>query len=89
MASKKRRTKTKAGSTTQRIVTHEMGSWKWQDAYCVATYEARPDRQGRLRWYSVEHGPKRSRPQLDRMGITDELTDVGSIHRRLVSEVAA
>ncbi len=50
--------------TRQAIVTRPRGSWKWQDAYAVATYEAQQTRDGRWIWRNVGRGPKRSKPQL-------------------------
>lgn len=69
--------------TTQRIVTSQRGSWRWQDAFRIATYEARPDAAGRLRWYSTGQSGKYSSPQLRRLGVD---LPHGSIHRRLVTE---
>jgi hypothetical protein len=84
------------GQKTYRIVTHERGSWRWQDAYSIAKYVARRDRHGKLRWYSMNYGRrlKYSMPQIYRMLETLEAPspfhtaakhDVGSIHRRLVN----
>lgn len=70
--------------TTQRIVTAPMGAWKWQAAYRVATYAARPDQSGIIRWWSASWSGKYSEPQLRRAGLWDQLPH-GSIHRRALT----
>ena len=68
----------------QRIVTSEMGSWKWQNAYRIATYEARAGVDGVLRWWSVGRSGKYSDPQLRRYGYSDRLM-WGGIHRKALT----
>jgi len=91
MKTRKHRKPVREGDRTYRIVAHERGSWKWQDAYSIATYVARRDRNGNLRWYSEGYGSraKYSMPQLHRMAFTDIVAGalkrkIGSIHRQLV-----
>ncbi|MFA5234470.1 MAG: hypothetical protein WC390_08740 [Sulfurimonas sp.] len=64
--------------STRRVVTEQMGSWKWQNAYRVATYKAHLAQNGRVLWVSVSHSPKYSRPQLKRKGW--DSIDSGSLH---------
>ena len=54
--------------TIQTIVTRPRGTWKYQDAYAVATYAPHTTRDGRVVWQNVGRGPKRSMPQLRRYG---------------------
>lgn len=45
--------------TLQRIVTERRGSWKWQDAYRIATYAPRLRANGAgYVWQSLYRGPK-------------------------------
>ena len=67
----------------QRIVTSEMGSWKWQNAYRIATYEALAGVDGVLRWWSVGRSCKYSAPQLRRYGHADLMR--GGIHRKALT----
>ncbi len=69
--------------TQDRIVTSAMGSWKWQPAFRIATYEARAGKDGVLRWWSTGRSSKYSAPQLRRYG-HDDLPH-GSIHRKPLS----
>ena len=41
-----------------RVVTSQKGSWRWQDAYRIATYEAHTTRDGRLIFRSLGRGDK-------------------------------
>lgn len=70
--------------TTERIVTSQMGSWKWQDAYRIATYEAAAGKDGKLRWWSVGRSGKWSQPQLKKQGYWDSIP-YGSLHRKELS----
>ena len=63
-----------------RIVTHERGSWRYQEAYSVAEYWPYITRDGRLVWRSCGARGKYSRPQLRRLGL-DTLPH-GSLHHR-------
>lgn len=68
-----------------RIVTHQRGSWRWQNAYRVIRYRVRRTRDGRLIWHSDEviRG-KSSMPQLVRAGFVVEL--FGSLHNVELTE---
>lgn len=50
------------------IVSSCMGSWKWQNAYRVATYHPRLAKNGKVVWESVACSGKMSEPQLIRNG---------------------
>ena len=51
--------------TVQVIVTRPRGTWKWHNAYAVATYTlAFRESDGQPYYQFVSRGPKRSRPQL-------------------------
>ena len=69
----------------KRIVTSQRGSWRWQNAFRIATYEARLDRNGVMRYWSVDLSPKYSEPQLRRAGI-DYIK--GSAHRFKTTDIA-
>ena len=65
------------------IVTACMGSWKWQNAYRVATYRPRLAKNGKVVWESVGQSNKMSQPQLIRNGW--EYSDfMGSFHNSQV-----
>ena len=63
---------------TKRIVTSAKGSWKWQDAYRISTYEARVLKNGKTCWVSINTSDKYSEPQLRRCGYSD--LPHGSLH---------
>jgi hypothetical protein len=46
------------------IVTRPRGSWKWQNAYAVATYAPHLTRDGRWVWKLAHRTRKMSAPQL-------------------------
>jgi hypothetical protein len=69
------------GLRTSRIVTQQRGSWKWQDAFCVAEYRARLAENGKVVWSSYSRGWKKSKPQL---GSRWWDYDHGSLHNRQV-----
>jgi hypothetical protein len=52
-----------------RIVTECQGSWKWQNAYRITTYEPRELKNGRICWQSVSVSGKMSMPQIRRAGL--------------------
>jgi len=63
----------------QRIVTDQKRSWRWQDAYVIATYRPHVTRDGRTVWESVSRSGRYSRPQLgDRWNRIAH----GSLHHR-------
>ena len=67
----------------QSIVSECMGSWKWQNAYCVATYRPRLAKNAKVVWESVGRSDKMSQPQLIRNGW--EYSDfMGSFHNQPV-----
>jgi len=70
----------------QRIVTVERGSWRWQDAFAISTYEPRVTRAGRVVWSLVAKTGKLSMPQVRRLGY-DHLPK-GSLHNRPVDDSA-
>lgn len=65
---------------TKRIVTSAKGSWRWQDAYRISTYEARVLKNGKTCWVSVSTTGKFSIPQLKRHGYSD--LQHGSLHHK-------
>lgn len=62
----------------RRIVTSCRGSWRWQNAYRIATYAPALLKNGKLVWKSISTSPKYSWPQLVRSGL-DSLP-MGSLH---------
>ena len=73
---------------TERIVTSQQGSWKWQEAYRVSWYEARLTDDGRVLWDSVGQSGKMSQPQIDRDNSLDDV-EYGSAHNKPVRRVDA
>lgn len=71
--------------TVQRIVSRPRGSWKFQDAFTIATYTPHRTRDGRWVWRSIGRlRGKWSMPQLRRLGIYSHL-ERGSLHHRPIS----
>ncbi len=67
--------------TVQRVVTERRGSWKWQDAYRIATYTPRLRASGAgYVWVSVYRGPKFAKTLANQ----DRYCDLrsGSLHHR-------
>ena len=66
-------------SGVKRVVTERKGSWRWQDAYRVATYRPQMSTRGVWLWKSVERSGKiactRSTVHLWALG-------TGSLHNR-------
>lgn len=73
---------------TTAITMVPRGSWKWQNAYAFARYEARLTRDNRWVWSLVSRGPKQSEPQLRHLGITAE-RGFGGLHNRPLSPAEA
>lgn len=73
-----------APRTADRIVSHQMGSWKWQAAWRVVRYfMKRRKRDGWPIWYSARQVcGKSSMPQLRRFGLAD--LPKGSLHNAVV-----
>ena len=67
---------------TRRVVTSQMGSWKWQAAYRVTWYKAHLAQNGKVVWRSIGIGRKYSEPQLKRLGLWDLVH--GGLHNRPV-----
>jgi len=65
----------------RRIVSECRGSWRWQDAYRVATYRLGRGVDGALRWYVASRSCKLSWPQILRAAHDRDLP-AGTIHRR-------
>lgn len=64
-----------------RVVTERRGSWRWQDAYRIATYEPRLRARGAgYIWVSVYRGPKFAKTRANR----DRYHDLrsGSLHHK-------
>ncbi len=64
-----------------RVVTEHRGSWLWQDAFRIATYEPRLRARGAgWMWVSVHRGPKFAKTLANR----DRYCDLrsGSLHHR-------
>lgn len=70
--------------TVSRIVSSPRGSWRWQDAYRIATYAPSRTKDGRWIWQSIGSGPKLSMPQIRRNPRYAGLA-VGSLHHRPIS----
>jgi hypothetical protein len=64
----------------QAIVTSQKGSWRWQDAYRVSSYQPRVTRDGRVILRSQYRSGKYSWPQLRRVAFFDLPAVVGSLH---------
>lgn len=78
-----------SSATARRIVTEQRGSWRWQDAFRIATYEQYTTRDGRLVWRSVDRSRKLSLPQIRALGLGG--LRHGSLHHKpvLAPHVAA
>lgn len=50
------------------LVTRPKGSWKYQDAFAIATYAAAVDENGHIKWGFLDRSGKFSQPQLRRLG---------------------
>jgi hypothetical protein len=62
------------------MVAEARGTWRWQDAYRIATYGVRRTRDGRLLWYSYSRSRKLSEPQVRREGWHYDTE--GTLHHR-------
>jgi len=67
---------------TERVVTSEKGSWKWQNAYRISSYRARKAENGKIVWHCYHTSGKYSEPQLRACGL-DRLT-AGGLHNKQV-----
>ncbi len=76
-------TGTLADMRLTRVVTTPRGSWRWQQAYRLATYAPAQTRRGRMVWRRVEASGKISEPQMRRCGIT---ATHGGLHMRRVTD---
>ena len=71
---------------TKRIVVTQQGSWKWQDAFRIATYVAKLADNGKVVWESVSQSCKFSEPQLRARGID---YPHGGLHNQQISKEVA
>ena len=74
--------KTLTTAATRRIVTAPMGSWRWQNAYKIATYGMKLAKNGKVLWESVGSSRKLSYPQIESLNL-DHLAH-GSLHNKPV-----
>lgn len=72
-------------ATIDRIVSTPRGSWRWQNAYRIASYAPHRTKDGRWIWRSLGRGrAKLSMPQIRRRAYWARL-DIGSLHNRPIS----
>ena len=70
---------------TESIVSSEQGSWKWQNAYRISTYQAHLTPDGRVLWRSIHRSGKYSFPQLFRSGRWQRSPHHGGLNHKPVS----
>lgn len=61
------------------LVSKQRGSWKYQDAYAVATYGIKRTKDGRLVFKSMHHSRKLSLPQYNKL-LNKADFEIGSMH---------
>lgn len=69
--------------TITSLVTRQRGSWKYQDAYGVSTYQPKQTKTGKWVWESVNSRGKWSMPQIKRYQINHDF--VGGLHHKPMS----
>lgn len=67
-------------NTTKRIVTEKRGSWKWQDAFRLATYIVVKAKTGKYIWRAIDRSEKFAHTKTTRC--LWETYKTGSLHNK-------